>query len=60
MDENEIYQLIAAIIDSCKNHFQLECAENLIELFSKRTQNHNLIAELNKLKVNKFALIHGL
>jgi hypothetical protein len=60
MDDNEIYHWIAAIIKSCKNDFQLECAETLIELFSKRTKDGNLISALNRLKVNKFALIHGL
>lgn len=60
MQDTEIYTWIAAIIESCNHDFQLECAENLIELFGKRTQDQNLIADLNRLKVTKFALIHGL
>lgn len=60
MNDKEIFNWIASIIESCKHQFQLECAENLIELFSNRTKDGNLISELNRLKINKYVLIHGL
>lgn len=31
----ESYNWIMGITDSCKNHFQLECCQTLIELFKR-------------------------
>jgi hypothetical protein len=60
MEENEIYQWISNIIYSCKHDFQLECADNLIELFSKRTGNTALADSLRLQRDTKYSLIHGL
>jgi hypothetical protein len=60
MQENEIHEWIAGIIDSCKHDWQLECASNLVGLFAKRTENNNLLDDLRMKIVTKFAVIHGL
>jgi hypothetical protein len=59
MQESEIHDWISSIIESCNNDFQLECADNLIELFSKRTENSELIDNLRIERNTKFAVIHG-
>jgi hypothetical protein len=60
MQDNEIYDWITGIIESCKHDFQLECAVNLVELFAKRTKECDLLDDL-KMKIDtKFAIIHGL
>jgi hypothetical protein len=59
MQDNEISNWISSIIESCNHDFQLECADNLIELFSKRTENSELIDNLRIERNTKFAVIHG-
>ena len=60
MQESEIYDWITGIIDSCMHDFQLECVDNLIELFQKRTENSGLVDNLRMKRDTKFAIIHGL
>lgn len=60
MQDNEIFNWISTIIDSCNHDFQLECADNLIELFNKRTENTPLVENLRVERNTKFAVIHGL
>lgn len=60
MQESEIHDWITSIIESCKHDFQLECVDNLIELFEKRTENSGLVDSLRIKRDTKFRVIHGL
>ena len=56
----EIFNWIAAIINSCTDDFHFEAVDKLIEIFDAKFNNEDLSLELKTLRAVKWNDIHGI
>jgi hypothetical protein len=56
----EIFNWIAAIINSCTDDFHFEAVDKLIEIFDAKFNNEELSLDLKTLRAVKWNDIHGI
>lgn len=48
------------IIRSCNNDFHFDCADALIDLFSQKYGENDLLLQLKELRQNKWSAVHSI
>jgi len=56
----ELFNWLSAIIDSCTDDFHFEAIDKLIELYSEKVKDQDLVTDLKNLRSKKWNDIHGI
>ena len=60
MEQNNIYEWIKKIIETCNNTFHFEGVDRLIELYFEKFQDESSADTLKLLRQNKWNQIHDI
>lgn len=56
----ELFNWLATIIESCTDDFHFEAIDKLIELYSEKVKDKDLVTDLKNLRSKKWNDIHGI
>lgn len=56
----ELFNWLSAIIESCTDDFHFQAIDKLIDLYSEKVKDQDLVTDLKNLRSKKWNDIHGI